>query len=424
MKKLIERITRRGTETATRETGAPQETPEERLPANPQSTETTTPVPKPLPELPLFFMLSHLDDDGPVRLDGVKLGVCEVMGLEIDEPKLGAFAGALNALDFPAQLLVRQHPPRLAGMREKLQQSQPDDLPPQTRAAAESLQRLLTDLEAPRRHPRPALLRRVRGGPHRRSSRPAFTGRAVRPPAEGQAAPHVPGGRSPWRLAIRVRRGDAGRGGDRPPRRARRRPAGPLPSPGQVAPVAGPRLPARAHGSGSSDGPGRPRRPDTGGAGGEDAGVAEGPLRVGPVPLIQAGPHHVPRGGDRPGGHHPAEGRGAAGQGEAVSCVPVRHPPRQGRGGAQGDDPAGEGPLRRHPGQAGQPGLPPARGPVVHAAAGPERRGRVAQPGHVQHRPSLPLLAPGPGHPQQAPSTASTCGPAPPWSTTPGTAPT
>ena len=148
MKKLLERITKRGTETATRETGASQETPEERLPANPQSTEATTPVPKPLPELPLFFMLSHLDDDGPVRLDGVKLGVCEVMGLEIDEPKLGAFAGALNALDFPAQLLIRQHPPRLARMREKLQQAQPADLPPQTRAAAESLQRLLTDLEA------------------------------------------------------------------------------------------------------------------------------------------------------------------------------------------------------------------------------------------------------------------------------------
>ena len=106
------------------------------------------PAPKLPPELPLFFMLSHLDDDGPVRLDGVKLGVCEVMGLEIDEPKLGAFAGALNALDFPAQLLIRQHPPRLAGMREKLQQAQPEDLPPQTRAAAESLGRLLTDLEA------------------------------------------------------------------------------------------------------------------------------------------------------------------------------------------------------------------------------------------------------------------------------------
>ena len=93
-------------------------------------------------------MLSHLDDDGPVRLDGVKLGVCEVMGLELDEPKLGAFAGALNALDFPAQLLVRQHPPVLARLRDRLEQAQPEDLPPQTKAAAESLGRLLTDLEA------------------------------------------------------------------------------------------------------------------------------------------------------------------------------------------------------------------------------------------------------------------------------------
>ena len=63
-------------------------------------------------------MLSHLEDDGPVRLDNVKLGVCEVMGLEIDEPKLGAFAGALNALDFPVQLLIRQHPPRLGRLQE------------------------------------------------------------------------------------------------------------------------------------------------------------------------------------------------------------------------------------------------------------------------------------------------------------------
>ena len=58
----------------------------------------------------LLVMLATAEDglrgdfyeDGPVRLDGVQLGVCEVMGLEIDEPKLGAFAGALNALDFPA----------------------------------------------------------------------------------------------------------------------------------------------------------------------------------------------------------------------------------------------------------------------------------------------------------------------------------
>ena len=103
--------------------------------------------PKPPPPLPYCFMLSHLDEDGPVRLDGVKLGVCEVMGLELDEAKLGAFAGALNALDFPAQLLVRQHAPRLGRLRENLQEAQPESLPPQTKAASESLRRLLTDLE-------------------------------------------------------------------------------------------------------------------------------------------------------------------------------------------------------------------------------------------------------------------------------------
>ncbi len=105
-------------------------------------------MPRPLPELQLFFMLSHLEDDGPVRLDGMKVAACEVMGLEIDEPKLGAFAGALNACDFPFQLLIRQHSPRLGALRDRLKETQPADLPPQTRAAAESLRRLLGDLES------------------------------------------------------------------------------------------------------------------------------------------------------------------------------------------------------------------------------------------------------------------------------------
>ena len=137
MKKLIERIT---IHRAERPTAAVQQLQE---PIDSEGAERKL-LP---PELPLFFMLSHLEGDGPVRLDGVKLGVCEVMGLEIDEPKLGAFAGALNALDFPAQLLVRQHPPSLEGMRQKLRDAQPDGLPPKTKAAAESLQKLLTDLE-------------------------------------------------------------------------------------------------------------------------------------------------------------------------------------------------------------------------------------------------------------------------------------
>ena len=70
-----------------------------------------TPESKAPPGLPLAFMLSHLEDEGPVRLDRVRVSICEVLGLELDEPKLGAFAGALNACDFAVQPLVRQHPP-------------------------------------------------------------------------------------------------------------------------------------------------------------------------------------------------------------------------------------------------------------------------------------------------------------------------
>jgi len=147
LKQLIEQITGRRAKGLPDGTAAPQDISEADPALASESTDPQVTTPKPPPDLPLFFMVSHLEDDGPVRLDGVKLGVCEVMGLEIDEPKLGAFAGALNALDFPVQLLIRQHPPRLGGLRNKLQGAQPADLPPQTRVAAESLNRLLTDLE-------------------------------------------------------------------------------------------------------------------------------------------------------------------------------------------------------------------------------------------------------------------------------------
>ena len=148
MKKLIELFKRPIAEGWHGETAAPLDTSGADPASASPSTESQVPAPKPPPELPLFFMVSHLENDGPVRLDGVKLGVCEVMGLELDEPKLGAFAGALNACDFPVQLLIRQHPPRLDGLREKLTEAQPDNLPPQTKAAADSLGRLLTELES------------------------------------------------------------------------------------------------------------------------------------------------------------------------------------------------------------------------------------------------------------------------------------
>ena len=147
MKKLIERFKRDGAEGLPEAAAAPQDTSGADTESASPSNEPQQPVPKPPPELPPFFMVSHLEDDGPVRLDGVKLGVCEVMGLELDEPKLGAFAGALNACDFPVQLLIRQHPPDLGRLRDKLQEAQPENLPPQTKAASESTRRLLTELE-------------------------------------------------------------------------------------------------------------------------------------------------------------------------------------------------------------------------------------------------------------------------------------
>ena len=50
-------------------------------------------------------------------------------------------------MDFPVQLLIRQHSPDLSRLRQRLEEEQPDGLPPQTTAAGESLRGLLTDME-------------------------------------------------------------------------------------------------------------------------------------------------------------------------------------------------------------------------------------------------------------------------------------
>ena len=101
MRKLLE-LARCKADDLRRRIAALKGKPEAGSPTAESSEIQVADVPKPPPDLPLFFMLSHLEDDGPVRMDGVKLGVCEVTGLEIDEPKLGAFAGALNACEFPS----------------------------------------------------------------------------------------------------------------------------------------------------------------------------------------------------------------------------------------------------------------------------------------------------------------------------------
>ena len=102
-----------------------------------------------------------------MRMDGVKVRVFEVMGLELDEPKLGAFAGALNAMDFPVQLLVRQHPPDLASLRTLLENAQPNDLPPRTKGGCRVPAGPADEHGDPGRHSGPALLRRLPDGARR-----------------------------------------------------------------------------------------------------------------------------------------------------------------------------------------------------------------------------------------------------------------
>ena len=168
--------------------------------------------------------------------------------------KLGAFAGALNACDFTVQFLVRQHPPRLGRLRENLQKTQPADLPPQTKAAAESLGRLLTNMET-----RDGILDRrfyavcefarfdeLRGLLARAGlSVHPLKGRRLRMLMLASALGGTPTEMDedePVEVEIKS------------PRRARRRTPDPLAAPGQVASVAGPRLPAKPHGGGSADG--------------------------------------------------------------------------------------------------------------------------------------------------------------------------
>ena len=260
-------------------------------------------------------MLSHLDDDGPVRLDGVKLGVCEVMGLEIDEPKLGAFAGALNALDFPAQLLVRQHPPRLERLRDE-PSGRPSrrTCPRRRRRPPSPYSVCLTDLEA-----RDGILDRrfyavcefarvddLRGPPGK--------GGAGRAPAEEAASFACSWWPQPWEA--------------HPPSSTRRRPVE-VEIGRRDMRVGGTAWSARCTWASW------PRSLAPGFLQGLMAAGAPMDLsvHVGPIPTeqaartlewqkvrfesahslsLQAGTHHVPRGGDRPGGHHPAQRRGAA----------------------------------------------------------------------------------------------------------------
>ena len=204
MRELIKRLTRGGAQGPHDDAAAPQETPgdESETPAQPGAGSEA--ALKPPPELPLFFMLSHLDDDGPVRLDGVKLGVCEAMGLGDRRAEAGGLRrGAQRpGLSGPAS---RAPAPAAPGPPERQPQGDPGraTCPRRRRPPPSPLQRLLTELEA-----RDGILDRrfyavVRVRTGGRATGPAGKGRAVRPPPERPPASDVFRIGRPGRLAVR-----------------------------------------------------------------------------------------------------------------------------------------------------------------------------------------------------------------------------
>ena len=100
-----------------------------------------------LPDLKALFNLAWLEDDGPVRPDGTKLSILEIDGVEVTTSALGAYAGLLNATDFPIQILVRQHAPQMGSMVDDMRARRPDHLTDKVQEAAESLDDLLLNVE-------------------------------------------------------------------------------------------------------------------------------------------------------------------------------------------------------------------------------------------------------------------------------------
>ena len=114
---------------------------------HPMTEERAPKKPKTPPPLTRYFPIAGLHEATIVRLGGVEVSVMEVRGLEVEQPIMGAFAAVLNALDFPVQLLVRQHPPRLGALRDALEERRPSNLAEGVAQASASLGEFLGELE-------------------------------------------------------------------------------------------------------------------------------------------------------------------------------------------------------------------------------------------------------------------------------------
>ena len=98
--------------------------------------------------LRMFMGYSHVADRNRiVRHDGKRIAVFQVKGKEINQTVIANYAGALNSITSHVQFLIRQHPPRLSTYRENLRNERAMDLSNVMEAAADSVDRLLEELQ-------------------------------------------------------------------------------------------------------------------------------------------------------------------------------------------------------------------------------------------------------------------------------------
>ena len=217
--------------------------------------------PKPPPPLSLFFMLSHLEEDGPVRLDGMKLAVMRGDGAGAGRTQVGRLRRFPERPGLPGATAGAPAPAGLGNPAEQsLTEAQPEDLPQQTRDAADSLGRLLTTLEA-----REGILDRRFYAVCEHNRMDELRGLLARAglgvfPLKGQALRLLHAWHRPWAapptsatrtptLTVEVNRRDIRIGGQ----------ADPFSAPGQVAPVSlAPGFPTGPDGRRRSHGPVRP----------------------------------------------------------------------------------------------------------------------------------------------------------------------
>ena len=102
------------------------------------------------PSLSDLFEIEMVAEDYILTRGQQKIVVFETRGNEITAPILGAYAGALNALEFGIQILIRQHPPRLGPMRREMRENRAQDLTESLVGAAESLDTMLDTIEKSR----------------------------------------------------------------------------------------------------------------------------------------------------------------------------------------------------------------------------------------------------------------------------------